>query len=71
MKRDPTNEEHEKITDAILANKRVEATNFYLSSTERGLTEAQDFVKSLTVALKESNPEKFVRKKPGKRHWLR
>jgi len=69
MKRAPTEEEYQKITEAILLNDRVEATNIYISITECGLTEAQDFVKGLTAELKESSPDKFARKQ-RKRHWL-
>jgi len=71
MKRDPTEEEYEKITEAIFGGDRVEATNIYLSITECGLTEAQEFIKARTVELQGSNPEKFSRKKQGKRSWLR
>jgi len=70
MKRDPTEGEHDKITDAIFANNRVEATTLYMSATECGLTEAQEFIRTLTAELKESKAEKFARKKQGKRTWL-
>jgi ribosomal protein L7/L12 len=70
MKREPTPEEYEKITQAVFGNDRVEATSMYLSITECGLTEAQEFIKTLTAELKESNPDKFARKKVGKRNWL-
>jgi len=71
MKRDPTEEEAQKITEAIFGHDRVEATNIYISISECGLTEAQAFIKTLTAELTESNPEKFARRKQGKRHWLR
>ncbi len=70
MKRDPTEDEYEKIAEAIFANDRVEATNIYLSITECGLTEAQGYIKNLTAELKETKPDKFARKKQGKRTWL-
>jgi hypothetical protein len=70
MKREPTEEEFGKISGAIFSNDRVEATNLYLSITECGLTEAQGFIKNLTAELKESQPEKFARKKQGRRTWL-
>ena len=70
MKRTPTEQEYQKITEAIFGNDRVEATNLYLSITECGLTEAQDFVKTLTAELKESSPDKFARKKSRGRNWL-
>jgi len=60
MKRPPTEEEHSKITQAIIEGDRVEAINLYISVTECGLTEAQDFIKALTKELKATKPEKFV-----------
>ena len=70
MKRDPTAEEHAKIVDAIFANDRVEAVSIYISVTESGLTEAQDFINRLTTELTESQPARFERKKQRKRGWL-
>lgn len=49
MKRELKPEEHEKIIRAIVAGDRVEATSIYLSATEGNLTEAQNFIKALTV----------------------
>ena len=69
MKREPTEQEDEKITGAIFGGDRVEATNIYISITECGLTEAQAFIKTLTAALKESEPQKFVRREHGRRYW--
>lgn len=71
MKRAPTEEEHDKIAEAIFGGDRIEATTFYISTTGCGLTEAQHFVRTLTAQLKESNPARFVRKKQGKSHWVR
>jgi len=51
MKREPTAEEREKIGRAIAAGDRIEATSIYISITECGLTEAQEFIKALTNAL--------------------
>jgi hypothetical protein len=70
LKRDPTPEEHAKIADAIFANDRVEAVGIYISITERGLTEAQDFINRLKAELTASSPEKFARRKALKRSWL-
>ncbi len=70
MKRDPTTEDLAKIADPIFGNDRVEAVSIYLSITECGLTEAQDFINQFTAELKASHPEKFERKKKGKRNWL-
>jgi ribosomal protein L7/L12 len=71
MKRDPTEEEFEKIGAAIFAGDRVEAVSHYMSITECGLTKAQDCVNRLTAELTASNPEKFARKKPRKAGWTR
>jgi len=71
MKREPTEEEYEKIREAIFANDRVEATSIYLSITECGLTEAQEFIKTMTAELKEAKADKFARKRQGKRSWLK
>ena len=60
MKRLPTEEEHEKITQAIFAGDRAEATSTYISIKGCGLTEAQEFIKKLTAELKETKPEKFA-----------
>jgi ribosomal protein L7/L12 len=67
MKREPTEEEHEKITQAIFAGDRVEAIRIYLSIAECGLTQSQDFIKTLTAELKETMPEKFTGKEKKKR----
>ncbi len=56
--------------DAIFGHDRVEATTIYISITECGLTEAQEFIRTLTAELKESHPDRFARKKLGKRNWL-
>ncbi|PYK69396.1 MAG: hypothetical protein DME45_02430 [Verrucomicrobia bacterium] len=49
MKRELKPEEHEEIVKAIDAGDRVKAKRIYLSATEGNLTEAQNFIKSLTV----------------------
>jgi ribosomal protein L7/L12 len=71
MIRQPTEEEHARITGAVLGGDRIEATTLYISITGCGLTEAQEFVRTLTAELKESTPARFVRKKQGKSHWVR
>jgi hypothetical protein len=67
MKREPTQQEREKIVRAIAGGDRVRATSMYISITECGLTEAQEFIKALTTELQLENPEKFA-KKEQKRH---
>jgi hypothetical protein len=69
MKRDPTEEEYEKIRAVVFSGDRVEAVSIYMSITECGLTKAQDCINRLTAELTESNPEKFSRKKPRKAGW--
>jgi hypothetical protein len=70
MKREPTQEELEKIVRAIAAGDRIGATSMYISITQCGLTEAQKFIKTLTTELELGNPEKFA-KKQQKRHRIR
>ena len=61
MKREPTQDEREKIVRAIATGDRIGATSTYISITECGLTEAQKFIKVLTTELELGNPEKFRR----------
>ena len=69
MNREPTDEEFRKIVDAIAAGDRIEATSLYISVTECGLTEAQEFIKARTNELKAENPERFAPKQKKKR-WF-
>jgi hypothetical protein len=62
MKREPTQEERGKIVRAITAGDRIGATSMYISITECGLTEAQNFIKALTTELELGNPEKFAKR---------
>jgi hypothetical protein len=48
MKRELKPEEREEIVTAVAAGDRVKATSLYLSATEGNLTDAQNFVRSLT-----------------------
>ena len=50
-------EEREKIDHAITDGDRIEATSMYISITECGLTEAQQFIKARTVELQTEHPE--------------
>jgi DNA replicative helicase MCM subunit Mcm2 (Cdc46/Mcm family) len=56
MKRTLKPEEHEDVVRAIAAGDRVKATSIYLSATEGGLTEAQNFVKTLTAEKQVEQP---------------
>jgi hypothetical protein len=62
MKREPTQEEREKIVRAMATGDRIGATSMYISITECGLTEAQKFIKVLTTELELGNPEKFAKR---------
>jgi hypothetical protein len=49
MKRELKPEEHEQIVNAVAEGDRVKATSIYLSATEGNLTDAQNYIKKLTV----------------------
>jgi hypothetical protein len=53
MKRELKPTEHEAVLHAVRAGDRVKATSLYLSATEGNLTDAQNFVKSLAVEIKD------------------
>jgi hypothetical protein len=63
MKREPTEEDYRRITEAILVGDRVEATYIYISITECGLTEAQAFIRQLTSEVNSSEVERQTAKK--------
>ncbi len=64
MKRELKPEEHEEIIRAIAAGDRVGATSIYLSATEGNLTEAQNFVKTLTDETKTAQSQRSPQKQP-------
>ena len=45
MKQAPTQEEREKIVRAIAGGDRIRATSMYISITECGWTDVQEFIK--------------------------
>ena len=49
MKRELKPEEHEEIVNAVAAGDRIKATSIYLSATGGNLTDAQNFVRTLTA----------------------
>jgi hypothetical protein len=53
MKRELKPTEHEAVLHAVRAGDRVKATSLYLSATEGNLTDAQKFVKSLALEIKD------------------
>ena len=63
MKRELKPEERERIVSAVAAGDRVKATSIYLSATEGNLTDAQNFVRTLTAEKIEAAQE--AEKKSG------
>jgi len=63
MKRELKPEEREQIVSAVAAGDRVRATSIYLSATEGNLTDAQNFVRTLTAERIEAAQE--AEKKSG------
>jgi hypothetical protein len=49
MKRELKPEEHEKIVSAVAVGDKIKAKNIYLSATEGNLTDAQNYLKTLTA----------------------
>ena len=49
MKRELKPEEHKEIVSAVAAGDRIKAMNIYLSATEGNLTEAQNYLKTVTA----------------------
>ena len=72
MKRDLTPEDLDKITQAVLAGDRIEATSTYISITEHGLTEAQKFIRTLFAEVESTHQDKPMAKRQMKRNiWHR
>jgi len=49
MKRELKPEEHEEIVSAVAAGDKIKAKNIYLSATEGNITDAQNYLKTLTA----------------------
>jgi len=62
MKRELKPEEHDEIVRAIAAGDKVKAKKIYLSATEGNLTEAQNFIKSLTVESEPAEADRLSKK---------
>lgn len=62
MKRELKPEEHEEIVNAIAQGDRVKATSIYLSATEGNLTDAQNYVKKLTVEAEAAESQRSSKK---------
>ena len=62
MKRELKPEEHQEIVSAVAAGDRIKAKNIYLSATEGNLTDAQNYLKTVTVKAKAAASERAVKK---------
>src|SRR5205814_7243473 len=62
MKRELKPEEHEKIVNAVAAGDRIKALNIYLSATEGNLTDAQNYLRTLSAKAEVAESERFVKK---------
>jgi hypothetical protein len=62
MKRKLKPEEHEAIVSAVAAGDRIKAKNIYLSATEGNLTDAQNYLKTLSAKAEVAESERFVKK---------
>ena len=61
MKRELKPQEHEEIVSAVAAGDRIKAMNIYLSATEGNLTDAQNYLKTLTAKAEAAQSERFVK----------
>lgn len=66
MKRELTERDQEQITRLVATGDRVGAISHYISSTEAGLTDAQNFVKAL-MAENAPSPEKMPARRKSNR----
>ena len=62
MKRELKPEEHEEIVSAVAAGDRIKALNIYLSATEGNLTDAQNYLRTLSAKAEVAESERFVEK---------
>ena len=62
MKRELKPEEHEEIVSAVAAGDRIKAKNIYLSATEGNLTDAQNYLRTLSAKAEVAESERFVEK---------
>lgn len=60
MKREPTQEERDRITRAVVCGDRVEATTLYMSITGCGLAEAQKFIAAVTTDVEAAQTQRLV-----------
>lgn len=52
-------ETKQQITEAIFAERKIEAIKLYREATGEGLAEAKEFIETLTDELRDKSPEKF------------
>ena len=59
MSDQPTDEESQKIVNALASGRKIEAIKIYRESTGKSLKEAKGFVDALIPKLIEQDPEKY------------
>ena len=69
MKREPTEQERENIASIIAGGDKIGAISVYITIAECGLTEAQDYVRKLTIETEATDRENPARKEQ-KRHRI-
>jgi len=57
---DITQEQIDRISDALASGRKIEAIKIYREATGQGLKEAKDFIEALIPKLKEQDPEKYA-----------
>ncbi len=62
MRREPNPSELLAITEAVRRGDRLSATSLYISATEAGLTDAQDFIRALTAEERDENASTATKK---------
>jgi len=69
MKREPTDQERENIASIIAGGDKIGAISVCISIAECGLTEAQDYIRKLTIEMQVTDRENPARKEQ-KRHRI-
>jgi len=60
MTQDISNDDRERIIDALYAGRKIEAIKIYRQATDTGLAPAKEFIEQLGSRLREETPEKFT-----------
>lgn len=62
---DLQDEDIQKISDALVGGRKIEAIKIYRQITGLGLKESKEYIDALTTELKETYPESFQNQKQG------